>query len=121
VWVQSAMGLDWWWVPLKEGMDFPSAKLSIIFFLQCRECSSLGTVELLPMEGRWVAPGVPTPIAHLRSVGYSPFSFTPGGTWVAALNDVKEVEVAYNEQDGKFRGNGGVGILARVRFDWTSP
>jgi hypothetical protein len=40
---------------------------------------------------------------------------------VAALNDVKEVEVAYNEQDGKFRGNGGVGILARVRFDWTSP
>jgi hypothetical protein len=113
------MGLDWWWVPLKEGMDFPSAKLSI-FFLQCRECSSLGTVELLPMEGRWVAPGVPTPIAHLRSVGYSPFSFTPGGTWVAALNDVKEVEVAYNEQDGKFRGNGGVGILARVRFDRTS-
>jgi hypothetical protein len=107
---------------IERGDGFPFCKTEYyFFFLQCRECSSLGTVELLPMEGRWVAPGVPTPIAHLRSVGYSPFSFTRGGTWVAALNDVKEVEVAYNEQDGKFRGNGGVGILARVRFDWTSP
>jgi hypothetical protein len=106
-----------------EGLDFPLCKTEYYYFifLQCQECSSLGTVELYPMEGRWVVPGVPTPIAQLRSIGYRPFSFTPGCNWVAALTDVKEVDIAYDELDGTFHDNGGVGMLARVRFDWTSP
>uniref|UniRef100_A0A0E0HU41 Uncharacterized protein n=1 Tax=Oryza nivara TaxID=4536 RepID=A0A0E0HU41_ORYNI len=86
------------------------------YYLQCKDCGSLGSVSLIPGKGKALTPDSKNMVMLIHCDGYIPIAFSPAPYWIATKVNGDQHELHFSKDGFEGYGDNDELILTSAKF-----